>query len=121
MKFLLLLFLTEPNEKDIKIGCQSLQQLQRTIYQYIVLLRVDKDKLVGTGFIVTHDALITPSRNLKDQSGLITFTSKTKVGKSKRDIRVSTPYNEFLSLALVSSSMPMFCYPRITASRKKFL
>ena len=120
MRFVLLLSLTDPNEKDIKIDC-NFPQFQKKIYHYLVLLQDNKNKFKGTGYIVTANTLITPSGNLKDYHESIHFRPKMMEGSIKRWISFNTTYNTFLSVARVSSYVSILCYPRITTPRNKFL
>ena len=110
MRFVFLLSLTEPTGKYIKLNCDS-RNFQKTIFQYVVQLSDNKNIFKGTGYIMTAKTLITPSVNLKEYHELIKFTSQTNLGDRDRNILVSTTYeqNKLLSVALVSSSMPILC------------
>ena len=120
MRFFLLLSLTDPNRKDIQIDCNFLE-IQKKIYQYVVLLQDNKNTFKGTGYLVTAKTLITPSVNLKYYHESIHFRPKTTSGNGKRCIFSNATYNNFLSVARVSSYISILCYPRITTPRKKFL
>ena len=120
MRFFLLLSLTGPKGSTTDRYCGFIT-FKEKIFQYVVLLQDNKNMFKGTGYIVAADTLITPSGNLKDYNEFIKFTSKTNLGEGERTIRANRTYNKFLSVALVSCSMPILCNPRITTTRKKFL
>ena len=79
------------------------------VLKYTVLLRDSEDNLKGTGYITTLNTIIAPSQNLKNYVGSITFYVKTKLVHNARKLFANTTYGEFLSVARVSSSMPLHC------------
>ena len=85
-----------------------------TVKQRVVRLYDAEGAWKGTGYIVTAEALITPSTNLKKYAGTMKFMLRTKSNREVREIGPNEPYNKFLSVALVSNSIPIHCYPRIS-------
>ena len=77
------------------------------VLKYTVLLRDSENNLKGAGYITTLDTIITPSQNLQNYEGSIEFYRKTKLYNGPRKILANTAYGEFLSVASVSSSMPL--------------
>ena len=82
------------------------------VIRYLVLLidEKDNDKTIGTGYIVTLNSIITPSKNLENVVNRITFNLSGQLGGRKCTIVANKPYDKILSVARVSSSTSKPCY-----------
>ena len=102
----------KPTEEELRII-----NFGKDVLQYTVLLRDDKNTLIGTGYISSYDTIITPSQNLIEYDKSIKFNTNAKLFHGKRTIFANVSYGEFLSVARVSSSMPQHCYSRIAKNK----
>ena len=84
-----------------------LSQFANEIQNCLVLLITDDNQIIGPGYIITPDSIITPSKNLANLEDGIQFQSSRLFNKKIHHIFKQEAYDEFMSVAHVSSYTPI--------------
>ena len=112
----MLLSLTEPENNDAKKDMEEFS-FEDKVKQCVVVLYDNELTLKGTGYIITFETLITPSKNLLEYKAPMKFMIRTPMGRGRRKIGVNMKYTKFFSVAHVSIFLTILCYCQITRNK----